>query len=439
MGRFSGAGLLVLFLLVVVACQQGDDTRPIEATAPVGPTREPVATGVEEVTPSAESSPPASATPAVETETATRPAPSATAAPASTPTAVPVANVQLVPLLGGFEQPTYLTHAFDTRLFVVEQPGRIQIVENGSRLATPFLDIAGQVGSGGSEQGLLSVAFHPLYAANGFFYVNYTDLDGDTVIARYRVGDNPAQADPDSEQILLTIGQPYGNHNGGQLQFGPDGYLYVGMGDGGSAGDPQDNGQDPGTLLGAMLRLDVDNGGESGYAIPPDNPYLGVDSGLNEIWATGLRNPWRFSFDRVTGDLFIADVGQNIYEEVNYVPAGHPAPINYGWNIMEALHCFRTEGCEQEGLYLPAIEYSHAQGGCSVTGGYVYRGERFPALRGNYFYSDYCSGMVWSFLPPDGEPRLVANTSGNVTSFGEDAAGEIYLLTQQGDIYHLQP
>ena len=436
---------LLVLLTLLVACGRDDESVAVTVTAPVAPTRavavaSPASATATANTPRPTDTPEAS-DPTAETVDAATATPSATPIPTETPTtaAAPVTTVQLVPVLDGFDEPTYLSHAFDRRLFVVEKVGRIQIVDQGVRQAEPFLDITDRVGSGGSEQGLLSVAFHPDYAGNGFFYVNYTDRDGATVVARYRAGADPGRADPASEQILLTIGQPFRNHNGGQLQFGPDGYLYVGMGDGGSAGDPQNHGQDPGTLLGAMLRLDVNAGGEVGYAIPPDNPYLGTDTGRNEVWAYGLRNPWRFSFDRETADLYIADVGQNQYEEVNFVPAGQEAPINFGWNIMEGLHCFRNNTCDREGLYLPAAEYSHPEGGCSITGGYVYRGEQFPSLTGNYFYADFCSGIVWSLLAPDGEPRQVARAQGNITSFGQDAAGEIYVVSQQGQIYRLQP
>lgn len=444
MYRSSVIVFLSLLLLLSIACQEGDaDTIP--ATAPIAPTR---AVTTEEESPSPiETDTVPSATVVIPTEANETANPAeADAAPATvtpvaspTPASAPLSAIQLAPVVTGLDQPTFLGHAFDERLFIVEKPGRIQIVENGTIRDTPFLDITDRVGSGGSEQGLLSVAFHPEHASNGRFFVNYTDRNGDTVISRFQVGEDPNLADAESERILLTIAQPYGNHNGGQLQFGPDRYLYVGMGDGGSAGDPQNNGQDPTTLLGSLLRLDVDSGDDSGYAIPPDNPYVGSDSGRNEVWAFGLRNPWRFSFDRATGDLFIADVGQNMYEEVNVVPAGQPAPVNYGWNIVEGLHCFRSDPCDQEGLYLPAVEYSHPEGGCSITGGYVYRGELFPTLTGNYFYGDFCTGMVWSYLPAEGEPHLVTEVQGNITSFGEDLAGEIYLLTQQGQVYQIQP
>jgi glucose/arabinose dehydrogenase len=332
-------------------------------------------------------------------------------------------------------------HAGDKRLFVVEQRGRIRIVSNGEVLAEPFLDIQEQVGSESNEQGLLSVAFHPDYANNGYFFVDYTDRSGDTVISRFQVSDDPDRADPGSETVLLQIGQPYPNHNGGQLQFGPDGYLYVGMGDGGSAGDPQNNAQDPRTLLGTLLRLDVNNQGNgANYAIPPDNPYVGDENGRNEVWAIGLRNPWRFSFDRETGELYVTDVGQNMYEEVNFVPAGEGAGLNYGWNFTEGNHCYR-DGCDPSAYYEPVVEYSHGAGECSVTGGYVYRGAAFPTMRGNYLYGDFCSGRLWAlFQQPD---RSWANNEvgaapGNLTTFGEGADGELYLTTRDGTLYRIE-
>jgi glucose/arabinose dehydrogenase len=327
----------------------------------------------------------------------------------------------------------------DARLFIVEKTGRIRILQGGQVVATPFLDLSGAV-SGGSEQGLLSVAFHPQYAANGRFVVNYTDQGGDTQVVEYRVSGDPDRADPASARTLLTVAQPFSNHNGGLVVFGPDGMLYIGMGDGGGGGDPQRSGQNLSTLLGKLLRLTPDG------AVPADNPFTGQGGARGEIWAYGLRNPWRFSFDRETGDLYIADVGQNRLEEVHAV-RGAGRGLNYGWNVMEGSDCFApSSGCDRTGLTLPVLTYDHGEG-CSVTGGHVYRGAAIPALRGLYFYSDYCSGFVRSFrFSGDGaaDQRRWADLEPgagdrNVTSFGEDAAGEIYLTTAGGNVYKIVP
>ncbi|MCS7222642.1 MAG: PQQ-dependent sugar dehydrogenase [Anaerolineae bacterium] len=359
-----------------------------------------------------------------------------------TPIAAPFPpTIALELAFSGFQQPVYVAHAGDAnRLFVVERVGRIQLIKRGQTQSQPFLDITDRVGSTGSEQGLLSVAFPPDFAVSGVFYVNYTDRRGDTVIVRYRVlADDPNQGDPTSEQILLQIDQPAENHNGGQLQFGPDGYLYIGMGDGGRAGDPWGNAQNLNVLLGKLLRIDVS--APEAYAIPPDNPFIGQPEARPEIWALGLRNPWRFSFDRATGDLFIADVGQNKYEEVNFQPAESLGGENYGWDRMEGSHCFEpATGCDPSGLVLPIAEYDHSQG-CSITGGYVYRGTRYPSLVGIYFFGDYCSGRIWGLRrEPSGQWRmeLLLKSSVQISSFGEDAAGEIYVVGySDGKIYHL--
>ena len=339
----------------------------------------------------------------------------------------------------GLQSPVHLTApAGDARLFVVEQPGRIRIIENGSVLPEPFLDIVSEVKFGG-EQGLLSVAFHPDYARNGLFFVNYTDRNGDTRIERYRVsGSDRNRADPASVKRLLSIDQPYSNHNGGLVVFGPDGKLYIGMGDGGSGGDPQGNGQNPNTLLGKLLRIDVDQGDP--YAIPAGNPYA-AGGGRPEIWSIGMRNPWRFSFDEAAGLLYVADVGQNAWEEVDVVPANQPG-LNYGWNVTEAGHCFRSQSCDREGMVDPVVEYSHADG-CSITGGYVYRGSRIPSLVGHYLYADYCRGWVRSFRYDGGQVQdraeLGVGDVGQVLSFGEDSARELYILSSNGRVYRLAP
>jgi len=348
-------------------------------------------------------------------------------------------------VVGGLASPVYLTFApgpegtRDRRLFIVEQPGRIRIVGvDGILRSTPFLDITDRVDCCG-ERGLLSVAFHPDYAASGWFFVNYTDDDGDTRVERYTVSDDPALADESSAELILQVPQPFGNHNGGLNVFGPDGMLYVGLGDGGSGGDPQGNGQNRGTLLGSLLRLDVDEG--LPYTVPDDNPFVGTPGARPEIWAYGLRNPWRYSFDHQAGELYIADVGQNQWEEINRVPADKGG-LNFGWNVMEASHCYGNGTCDEEGLTLPVAEYSHAEG-CSVTGGYVYRGSALPALTGHYFFADYCDGWVRSLEPGGGNTPSVRSWSlgdlGRITSFGEDSEGELYILSQDGSMYRLQP
>lgn len=341
-------------------------------------------------------------------------------------------------MASGLANPLYLTApAGDPRLFVVEQDGRIWIVQNNQRLSTPFLDINPIVRSGG-EQGLLSLAFHPNYATNGYFYVNYTDNNGDTRVERYTVSANANVADATSAKLILAIDQPYANHNGGLVMFGPDDKLYIGMGDGGSGGDPENRAQNRDSLLGKLLRIDVDAGDP--YGVPPDNPYVG-SAGRDEIWAIGLRNPWRFAFDRTAGLLYIADVGQNAWEEVHVAPVSQGA-LNYGWVIMEGAHCYPPgSACSTAGLLLPAVEYGHANG-CSITGGFVYRGSRSPSLVGHYFYSDYCSGWIRSFTYANGAVQQQTNwnlnvTLGNVLSFGEDSAGELYVLSANGSVYRI--
>lgn len=357
----------------------------------------------------------------------------------------PVSSISLEPVISeGLVQVTYLTHAYDERLFVLEKIGRIRIIENGLLVEQPFLDISDRVGSVSSEQGLLGLAFHPDYATDGApnegnFYVNYTDYSGNTHISRFSVLENdPDRADPNSEVIYLTQIQPFPNHNGGSLAFGPDGYLYAGLGDGGSANDPLGAGQDLSTLLGKILRLDVDSTPDE-YAIPPDNPFVSVDGAQPEIWAYGLRNPWRISFDRATGDLYIADVGQNQWEEVNFQSDGSVGGENYGWRIMEGTHCFEAETCGQQDLVLPVFEYDHSMG-CSITGGYVYRGNLFPAMTGNYFVSDYCTGTIWRLIP-DGDNWLadvVLESDLIISSFGEDVNGEIYVTNYwSGGIFRI--
>lgn len=339
----------------------------------------------------------------------------------------------------GFANPLYVTNAGDGsgRLFVVEQAGLIAIVEDGRKLAQPFLDVRPLVRAGG-EQGLLGLVFHPRYRENGRFFINYTARNSDNTVAEYRVSGDPNRAEGQAVQILLAIPDYASNHNAGMLAFGPDGYLYVGTGDGGGAGDPQGNGQKLGALLGKMLRLDVN--GAQPYAIPPTNPFAGREDVRPEIWAYGLRNPWRYSFDRATGDLYIADVGQNGYEEINFQAADSTGGENYGWNRMEGMHCFRADRCEQTGMTLPVVEYGREQG-CSVTGGFVYRGTAQPALTGAYFYADFCSGRIWSaHRGPDGgwTTTELLQPEMQISSFGEDEAGELFLTDfRSGAVYQL--
>jgi glucose/arabinose dehydrogenase len=355
-----------------------------------------------------------------------------------TPTPEPPASIRVVEVARGFSQPVYVASPpGDARLFVVEQTGRIRIIQNGTVLATPFLDVTAKITSGG-ERGLLSMAFHPQYATNGFFYVYYTDRAGDTRVERYRAAAGSNTADPASAQQVLFVDQPFANHNGGLLMFGPDGRLFVGLGDGGGAGDPQGNGQNPNTLLGKILRLDVD--AAQPYAIPANNPFVGQAGKRGEIWVTGVRNPWRYAIDREAGLLYVADVGQGAWEEINVLPAATGGQ-NLGWNPMEGMHCF-VAGCSQQGLTLPVHEYSHADG-CSVTGGFVYRGSAIPGLRGHYFYSDYCRGWVRSFrwtgsVVADAREWEVG-AIGNVTSFGEDSARELYITTAAGMVLKIVP
>lgn len=350
------------------------------------------------------------------------------------------APYDLKPIVTGLEQPLFIVPSPDDtgRLFVIEQSGQIRVITNtGQLLREPFLDLKDKTGVTANERGLLGLAFHPDFAENGYFYINYTRLSGgNTVVSRYQVSAGDInRADPDSESVILEIDQPYGNHNGGMIAFGPDGYLYIGMGDGGSAGDPLKSGQNPFNLLGALLRIDVDNGDP--YTIPPDNPFADSKGGLPEIWAIGLRNPWRFSFDMETHDLYIADVGQNQYEEVNFQPSDSNGGENYGWNIYEGTHLYSGNPFDE--AVFPVVEYSHNQG-CSVTGGYVYRGEAIPALQGHYIYGDFCSGTVWWLKQNDDSEwghGVLFDTDMQITSFGQDLNGEVYIVDRRGGVYQL--
>lgn len=327
----------------------------------------------------------------------------------------------------GLNRPLDIKSAADDsgRLFVVEKPGIIRIYQEGELLKAPFLNIASRVNDLDREQGLLGLAFHPSYQQNGYFYVNYIDAAGDTIISRFHAQDNTA--DRNSETILLKVQQPYTNHNGGALAFGPDGYLYLGLGDGGGSGDPFRNAQNKNSLLGKILRIDVDHGNP--YSIPSDNPFG------NEVWAYGLRNPWRISFDRVSGDLWIADVGEATWEEINYLPAGSTGGVNFGWSIMEGNHGY--DGPPQLSLRWPVAEYNHADG-CAVTGGYVYRGS-MPEWNGIYLYGDYCTGFIWGTIVSStrAQSELLFQSGRIITSFGEDEAGELYLTSDGGEVYKL--
>ncbi|WP_020538752.1 PQQ-dependent sugar dehydrogenase [Lewinella cohaerens] len=344
-------------------------------------------------------------------------------------------SLELVPYATGFTSAIDVTHAGDDRLFVVEQGGRIKIIDGtGTVLATPFLDISSLTNSGG-ERGLLGLAFHPDYANNGYFFVNYTDLSGETRVVRYsRSTDDPNIADPDSDMEVIMIDQTQGNHNGGCIKFGPDGYLYIGMGDGGGGGDQPNNSQNTGLLLGKMLRLDVD--GETPYEIPADNPFVDDVDVLDEIWAIGLRNPWRFSFDRETGDMWIGDVGQNAYEEIDFQPADSPGGENYGWRCYEADSPYNLSGCDGDYVF-PAYTIPQSTGVCSITGGFVYRGTEFPELIGKYIFADFCSRDFF-MVEPDGDGGWIGELIGeypySITSFGEGADGELYCTHYGGQV-----
>ena len=366
--------------------------------------------------------------------------------PVSSPTAPVVAGPAFVPFASGFPQLTFVTNAADGSgdLYVVAQAGQIFRVTKGqSAPSAPWLDISDRVSSTG-ERGLLGLAFHPDFKDTGRFFVDYTYLDGNSVIAEFlRAADGTV--DPTAERVLKHVDQPFANHNGGMLAFGPDGYLYIGFGDGGGAGDTQGSGQSLTTYLGKILRIDVDAPAPALYGIPPDNPFAGgADNGpLPEIWDSGLRNPWRFSFDSKSGGLFIGDVGQNVTEEVD-VERARVGGLNYGWNIMEGDHCFNVSTCDQTGLTMPVATYSHTQG-CGVAGGYVYRGALVPELDGRYFYADVCKGTIWTFDADAAlagrpvTPEVFGNAGFAVSSFGEDEAGELYMVDHNGAIWTLAP
>ena len=374
------------------------------------------------------------------------PVPTATPTPkpTATPTPVPISEMAAEPAFPNlsFPQVLHLTYPDDGtgRLFAVVKPGRIVVFDNdrSANTSTTFLDITDRVYDRGREEGLLGMAFDPEYTDNGHFYVYYSSsAPRRSVLSRFSVSSaDPDLADPKSEWVIVELAQPYSNHNGGHLVFGPDGYLYVGLGDGGSKGDPIRNGQNLGTLLGSILRIDVRSAsGQNTYLVPSDNPFVGQAGARPEIWAYGLRHPWRFSFDRETGDLWAGDVGEDKLEEINLVTPG----LNYGWNVLEGSRCFLGPDCDTAGLVPPVTEYGHDKG-CSVTGGYVYRGTRLPSLYGAYVYGDFCTGRIWA-LRHDGsevtEHLEIADTKLRISAFGEDRAGELYVLSFDGGIYRL--
>ncbi len=361
-------------------------------------------------------------------------------------------TLSLNPLEGGFSNLVSIHHAGDERLFLVEQYSEIVVYEEGQVLPTPFLDLSGSTGSG-LEGGLKSMAFHPDYVTNGYFFVHYTDTASNSIIARYEVSADPNVADRASGVVLLTIPQFTGQHRGGTIAFGPlDGYLYIALGDGGGQNDPECRSQNPSTLHGKVLRIDVDQSVATPpyHGIPADNPFVGAGPPLDEIWALGFRNPWRISFDRATGDLFIADVGQDLREEVSRQPASSPGGENYGWQVMEGTACHdpdpinpncpgATASCFDSGYTAPILDYGHSGGDCSITGGFVYRGSRISALSGVYLYGDWCTGNLWAAAEASGNwtPQLLDIDLPAVTSFGEDSAGELY-LSNGGTLYRLE-
>jgi glucose/arabinose dehydrogenase len=453
-----GVGMMWVYLLLnlVFGACAGIASSQATATPAPSPVASPTAisTPRPQATPTAQASPsPAATAVAASTGTPTpvptpRPSPSPT--PVPTPVAAPLARMdveQVFPAIS-FSRMVALAYPNDgtNRAFLVLQPGQIMVFDDDQNVASAsvFLDIRERVNDSGNEEGLLGLAFDPDFKDNGYFYVDYTaSPPRRNVVSRFSVSkDNPNVADPNSERVIIQNNKPgsppYSNHNGGQVIFGPDGYLYWGWGDGGSGGDPHKNGQNLSVLLGKILRIDVSTLDSQGkYSIPPDNPFVGRSDARGEIWAYGLRNPWRFTFDRLTGDMWAADVGQNRYEEVDIIKPGG----NYGWNIMEGAHCYNQPTCNTSGLELPLAEYHQDEGGCSVTGGYVYRGARLPSLYGAYVYGDFCSGKIWA-LRHDGskvtERMEIVDSSLRISSFAEHPSGELYILSFDNKIYRLK-
>jgi glucose/arabinose dehydrogenase len=381
------------------------------------------------------------APPATATATALATAPAATAVP----TPLVAVSISLSPIASGFTSAIGVSSApGDSRLFVIQQTGQVLIVSGGKKVGT-FLDISTRMSCCG-ERGLLGLAFHPNYAGNGRFFVRYTIPSGDVRLSEFHVSSSPNKADPASEKVILTIPHPsYANHNGGRIEFGPDGYLYIGTGDGGSGGDPNNHGQALNTLLGKLLRIDVDHAAAGlAYAIPDGNPFIGQAGKRGEIWSYGLRNPYTFSFDRETHDLWIADVGQDAYEEVDLARAagGGGRGVNYGWSVMEGNHCYKpATGCDATGMAPPLAEYAHGSGdsiGCAIIGGYVYRGTAHPQLYGRYFFGDYCSGRIWDVAaagPVQQTPQELPGSGLQITGWGQDVNGELYVTATNGVLY----
>ncbi|MFN8481793.1 MAG: PQQ-dependent sugar dehydrogenase [Anaerolineae bacterium] len=458
--RFLFTLALLVAMLLVAACSAGSGTSPGPTPAPAQVSPAAQARSEPSIAPTSPPSPlPTAAAPraiapaatvAAARPTAPAPAAAAKTAPTASATAAPAptfdpkaTTIRLERVVSGLQNPTAIANAGDgsNRLFILEKGGVIRIVKDGAVLPQPFLDITNLVYSTGTEQGLLGLAFAPDYATSGLFYVYYIAQDRNSTLARYKVSADPNRADPASAEVIFTAQQPsLPNHKGGELTFGPDGYLYLGLGDGGGAGDPLKNAQNLSSPLGKLLRFDVR--GSSAYAIPTDNPFKDRKDARPEIWAYGLRNPWRFSFDRATGDLYIADVGQNLWEEINVQPRASKGGENYGWNVMEGAHCFPPDSqCQTRGFVPPVAEYNHSEGGCSVTGGYVYRGKAQPALTGAYIFGDYCSGKFWALsrTPDKGWQRtLLTQATVSPSSFGEDEAGELYVVgLNQGELYRI--
>ena len=379
-------------------------------------------------------------------------------------------NLSSVLIADGYKKPVFITSYPNNAklLYIVEQAGLIKLINDGKKLSRPFFDINKRVvnpNRPGDERGLLGFAFHPNHTNNGKFYINYMDNDGNTIISEFSTN-SELRANHKSERIILKLKQPYGNHNGGDIQFGPDGYLYISIGDGGKAGDPLNAGQDLSSLFGKIIRIDIE---QEPYGIPKSNPFFGQKDKREEIWAWGLRNVWRFSFDKQTGDKYLADVGQNKWEEVNFEPASSEGGLNYGWRIMEANHCYDPkENCPTEGLIKPIIEYPNDANhpafafriieelsfsetdveGCSVTGGYVYRGQKIKSMQGQYIFGDYCSGNIWTLRVVNGKAINFKNRTEEInigggefttyiSSFGQDSDGEIYIIDYNGGIYKL--